>query len=142
MLGAQLILVALFAFLGYREAAKFEREHGRGPFGAPPWAWAVITGFSLLIGAVLLAVARRQAKNAPVQAWVVPSVPVAPPAAFGSSLDWNGGPATPPREDLWAAPSTGATPVAAPAPVVPTQQPGPAPAWQPAPTSRDILPGR
>jgi hypothetical protein len=143
MLGAQLILVALFAYLGYREAAKFEREHGRGPFGAPPWAWAVITGFSLIIGAVLLAIARRQAKNAPVHAWVAPSAPVAPPAAFGASYDRTASPAAPPREDLWAAPASGPTPAAAPAivPVVPTQQPAPAP-FAPAAASRDILPGR
>lgn len=124
MLGAQLILAALFGFLGYREAAKFEREHGRGPFGIPKLGWGFITGASLIIGAFLLAVARRRAKNAPVHAWVAPSAPVAPPAAFGSSFDWTGGPAAPPREDLWAAP----------APVRPTQQPAPA--------SRDILPGR
>ena len=120
MLGVQLVLIALFAFLGYREAAKFEREHGRGPFGAPPWAWAVITGFSLIIGAVLLAIARRQAKNAPVHASVPAPVAVAPTAVFGSSFDWTGAPPAPPREDLWAAPTPGATPAAA----------------------RDILPGR
>jgi hypothetical protein len=120
MLGVQLVLVALFAFLGYREAAKFEREHGRGPFGAAPWAWAVITGFSLVIGAVLLAVARRQAKKAPVPLPVQAPGPVAPSAVFGSSFDWTGAPAAPPREDLWAAPAPGAAPVAA----------------------RDILPGR
>ena len=128
MLGVQLVLIALFAFLGYREAAKFEREHGRGPFGAPPWAWAVITGFSLIIGAVLLALARRQAKNAPFPA------PVAgPPAVVASSFDWTGAPAAPPREDLWAAP--------APVSRVPTQQPAPAP-FAPAAAARDIRPGR
>ena len=137
MLGVQLVLIALFAFLGYREAAKFEREHGRGPFGAPPWAWAVITGFSLLIGAVLLAVARRQAKNAPAPAPMAGPLPAAPPAVFGSSLDWTAGPAAPPREDLWAAP----VPTQQPAP---TQHPAPvAPApFAPSAAARDILPGR
>ena len=123
MLGFQLILVLLFGFLGYREAAKFESEYGRGPFGIPKLGWAFITGASLIIGAVLLAVARRQAKNAPVQASLPAPAPVAPPAVFGSSFDWTGAPGTQPapaREDLWAAPA-------------PTS---------PSPAARDILPGR
>ena len=95
MLGFQLVLAVVFGFVGYREAAKFEREHGRGPFGVPALGWGFITGASLIIGAVLLAVARRQAKKAPVLA----PVSVAPPA------DWTAGPAAPPREDLWAAPA-------------------------------------
>jgi hypothetical protein len=135
MLGVQLVLIALFAFLGYREAAKFEREHGRGPFGAPPWAWAVITGFSLIIGAVLLAIARRQAKNAPVPASFSTPVSVAPSAVFGSTPDWAAAPVAPARDDLWAAPAPGATPPPAPAPVAPAP-------FAPAAAARDILPGR
>ena len=117
MLVLRLVLPLVFGYLGYREAAKFQREHGRGPFGLAPWGWALITGFSLIIGAVLLAIARRQAKNAPVPAPVA-----APPAVAGSSFDWTGAPAAPPREDLWSAPA----PVA-------TQQSA---------AARDILPGR
>ena len=89
MLGVQLVLMALFGFLGYREAAKFEREHGRAPFGVPAWGWAAITGMSLIIGAVLLAVARRQAAKASTQ--------VAGPV-------WTSGQPAPLRADLWAAP--------------------------------------
>ena len=113
MLGFQLGLAVVFGFFGYREAAKFEREHGRGPFGIPKLGWGFITGASLIIGAVLLAVARRQAKKAPVLApgWA----PAAAPPA-----DWTAAPATPPREDLWAAP----------APIAPSA------------AARDILPGR
>ena len=121
MLGLQLVLALLFGFVGYREAAKFEREHGRGPFGIPKLGWGFITGASLIIGAILLAVARRQAKNAPVRAAVPAPVQapgaVAQPAAFGSSFDWTGITAATPREDLWAAPA-------------------------PAAAARDILPGR
>ena len=120
MLGFQLVLALLFGVLGYREAAKFEREHGRGPFGIPKLGWGFITGASLIIGAVLLAVARRQAKHAPVQAALPAPAAVAPPAAFGSLFDWTGAPPPPPREDLWAAPAPSASPAAA----------------------RDILPGR
>ena len=136
MLGFQLVLALLFGVAGYWEAAKFEREHGRGPFGIPKLGWGFITGASLIIGAVLLAVARRQAKNAPVQAALPAPAAVAPPAAFGSSFDWTGAAPAPPREDLWAAPT-------------PTVHPAPLPAQQTAPASfgssaaaRDILPGR
>ena len=157
MLGFQLVLALLFGVAGYWEAAKFEREHGRGPFGIPKLGWGFITGASLIIGAVLLAVARRQAKNAPLHASVAGPVQapgaVAQPAVFGSSFDWIGAPATqaaPAREDLWAAPTAGATPPVAPAPLpLPTQQPAPLPTQQPAPApfvssaaARDILPGR
>ena len=132
MLGFQLGLAVVFGFFGYREAAKFEREHGRGPFGVPALGWGFITGASLIIGAVLLAVARRQAKNAPVPA----PVAVAPPAAFGSSFDWTGAPPAPPREDLWAAPAPAATsPVGPPAPAAPAT-------FGSSAAARDILPGR
>jgi hypothetical protein len=120
MLGFQLVLAVGFGFVGYREAAKFEREHGRGPFGVPALGWGFITGASLIVGAVLLAVARRRAQKAPVLAPVSAPVAVAPPAVFGSSMDWSAGPAAPPREDLWAAP----------APIAPSA------------AARDILPGR
>ena len=156
MLVLRLVLPLVFGFVGYREAAKFQRQHGRGPFGLAPWGWALITGFSLIIGAVLLAIARRQAKNDPFAA------PVAgPPPVVASSFDWTGGPAVPaapaapaapPREQLWAAPE----PVAPQAPVatrqaapVATQQAAPfapapvAPApFAPASAAVDILPGR
>jgi hypothetical protein len=89
MLGFQLGLAVVFGFFGYREAAKFEREHGRGPFGVPALGWGFITGASLIIGGVLLAVARRQAKNAPVHASVAAPVAVAPAEVFGSSFDWT-----------------------------------------------------
>src|SRR6476659_8829718 len=74
MLGFQLVLALLFGVAGYWEAAKFEREHGRGSFGIPKLGWGFITGASLIIGAVLLAIARRQAKNAPVHAWAAAPV--------------------------------------------------------------------
>ena len=153
MLGFQLVLALLFGVAGYWEAAKFEREHGRGPFGIPKLGWGFITGASLIIGAVLLAIARRQAKNAPVHASVAAPVQapgaVAQPAVFGSSFDWTGAPAAPPREDLWAAPAPVATQQPAP---MPTQQSAPVPVVPAAPApvapfassaaARDILPGR
>jgi hypothetical protein len=115
----------VFGLLGYREAARFERQQGRGPFGVPPWGWAAITGFSLLIGAVLLAIARRRAGKAPIQ---VP-VDVAPQPLTSSPYGATTWQPAPPSADAWAAP--GPTPsVAPPPPAVPST------------TSRDILPGR
>jgi hypothetical protein len=151
MLGFQLVLAVVFGVAGYWEAAKFEREHGHGPFGIPKLGWGFITGASLVIGAVLLAVARRQAKNAPARAPLQAPAVAAPSAVFGSSFDWTGAPAAPPREDLWAAPAPVPTQQFAPAAPVPTQQPAPVPVptQQPAPApfvssaaARDILPGR
>ena len=124
MLGFQLVLALLFGVAGYWEAAKFEREHGRGPFGIPKLGWGFITGASLIIGAVLLAVARRQAKNAPVHAARPAPAAVAPPAVFGSSFDWTGAPATQP------APARART-------CGPRRPPASSPA-----AARDILPGR
>jgi hypothetical protein len=67
-----LVLVPLFAWLGHREAASFARKNGRSPWGLPPLVWAVFTGASLLVGGVLLAVARRTTSPVPV-----PALPVA-----------------------------------------------------------------
>ena len=151
MLGFQLVLAVVFGVAGYWEAAKFEREHGRGPFGIPKLGWGFITGASLVIGAILLAVARRQAKNAPARAPLQAPAVAAPPAVFGSSFDWTGAPAAPPREDLWAAPAPVAsqqpapmpTQQSAPVPVVPAAPAPVAPApFAPAAAARDILPGR
>jgi hypothetical protein len=127
MLGVQLVLACLFAFLGYRESSKFERDFGRHPYGIPPWGWAAITGLSLLLGALLLHFARRSAKNNPApQAYrQLPS----PSAAFGSPA-----PQAPQLGNVWAAP-----PPAMPQAQLPMQQTAP---WPPTTTaSRDILPG-
>jgi hypothetical protein len=142
MLTARLVAVLLFGYLGFREARSFERAHGRPPFGIPAWAWAPITGFSLLIGAVLLAVARRRAKKHPPQPPVPATWGDAPVTSTApSAFQWAG----PERADVWAAPVS--APAAAPTATAPTATPAGVPAaavpGQPSVTaSRDILPGR
>lgn len=97
MLAVRLVVVCLFAFLGYREAAKFERDNGRNAFGIPAWGWAIITGLSLLVGAILLHLARRSAAKKPAYGWPgVPQAPGAAPVATGSTGS--------PGPQTWAAP--------------------------------------
>jgi hypothetical protein len=54
---AQLVLLALTALAavaGYREAAHFGRDRGRGFMGLPPQGWAIACGVVGLIGAVFV----------------------------------------------------------------------------------------
>ena len=55
----QLVLAALFALAGYKEAQRFSRQYGRTPWGWEPWGWALALGLSWVIGIVLLAIAER-----------------------------------------------------------------------------------
>ncbi|MDQ6648502.1 MAG: hypothetical protein M3Z02_00030 [Actinomycetota bacterium] len=52
-------LIPLFFWLGMRESKNFEQKTGRTPWDLPSWAWGLLTGMSLLIGGVLLMIARR-----------------------------------------------------------------------------------
>ncbi|MBV9871062.1 MAG: hypothetical protein JO214_10615 [Frankiaceae bacterium] len=65
MLGVQLAFAALFAVAGYQESRRFARTYGRSPWGWPDWLWALVLGFSWLIGIVLLAIAERQGRKHP-----------------------------------------------------------------------------
>ena len=115
------LLTPLFAWLGYREAAKFSRENGRPPWGVHPGFWALLAGMSLLIGAVLLLIARRTTE---------------PAAAMSAPVHWAGAP----LPTGYGQPVT-AAPVGNPweAPPVPV---APVPASQlPYQANRNILPG-
>jgi hypothetical protein len=115
------LLVPLFAWLGYREAAKFSRENGRPPWGIHPGFWALLAGISLLLGAVMLLIARRTTE--PVSAMSAPAHRAGRPLPAS-----NGHPVTAaPVGNPWEAP---------PAPVAPV------PASQsPYQANRNILPG-
>jgi hypothetical protein len=93
--------MCLFGFLGYREAAKYERENGRRAFGIPTLGWAIITAVSLLIGAILLHLARRSAAKQAPPALPVPTAVA--PNVFGSAV-----PAAPPAVGVWPAPQANA----------------------------------
>ena len=127
MLAVRLALMCLFGFLGYREAAKYERENGRRAFGIPTLGWAIITAVSLIIGAILLHLARRSAAK---QAPALPVPTAVAPTVFGSAA-----PGAPPAVAAWPAPQAngtigtfGSPAPAGPCPELPT-------------TSSNILPG-
>jgi hypothetical protein len=115
------LLSPLCAWLGYREAAKFSRENGRPPWGIAPGFWALLAGVSLVIGAVLLLIARRTTE---------------PASALSAPAHWVGAPLPAPYGQ-----PVPAAPVANPweAPLAPV---APAPASQlPYQANRNILPG-
>jgi drug/metabolite transporter (DMT)-like permease len=53
------VLGCVVALLAYRESETFRKKNGVTPWRLPSWAWALIGFCSLLVGAVLLAIARR-----------------------------------------------------------------------------------
>jgi hypothetical protein len=57
------VLAVVFGYFGYRESEKFKGEYGSTPWGLPSIGWGVVTGFSLILGAVLLTIARRGARK-------------------------------------------------------------------------------
>jgi hypothetical protein len=113
----QLILLnvaMLLAFVGYREAASFEKQYGNCPWRTPPLAWAIGCFFFGFIGALFLLVAETSTKRRVI-------------ASTGSS-------ASPPQPRPQWAPQ----PESAPQPQpqwVPQPESGPQPAWVPQPES-------
>ena len=74
----------LVAWLAYREAASHEQKYGKSPWNISPKMWAVIVFFTgILIGGVLLLVARRADKNNPRPVPAVGAGPAGAPAATG-----------------------------------------------------------
>jgi hypothetical protein len=77
-------LVALvFGIAGYQRATYFERRHGRTPWGWHPLGWAVLTGLSLFVGAVCLAMAERAGRK---------RAPLSGPGAastWGQTVTWD-----------------------------------------------------
>lgn len=79
----QLGLVLLFFWVGYREAENFDRDKGVYPWGLSPLIWGIIAGFSLLLGALLITIAKRTTQ--------IP-VPVARVERNISGSDWGASP--------------------------------------------------
>ena len=73
-------LIPLFFWLGIRESRNFEKKTGRTPWDLPSWAWGALVGMSLLIGGVLLMIARRTTKPS----WQPPVVSGSPAPRYGS----------------------------------------------------------
>ena len=78
-----LVVAALFGYAGYREARGFARRTGRPPWGWDPIIWGLIVFFGgIIIGAILLVIARRTTKPAPNRGDQIPFAPstLDPPA--------------------------------------------------------------
>lgn len=72
---ADLIFAVIFGFVGYRASQNFKRRWGKTPWGWPSAVWAVVCFISILIGCILLLIARSstrksiQAQGGPQQSW-------------------------------------------------------------------------
>lgn len=80
--GVILLLLAVgVAVLAYRESESFKWKNGVTPWGMPSWVWAILGFFSLIICAVLLAIARHTTQPRVVQPSVWPINPASVLAA-------------------------------------------------------------
>lgn len=57
-----LLVCCGFGYLGFREARSFRRENGISPWGWDPMIWGAVVFLSVLLGAILLAIARHTTK--------------------------------------------------------------------------------
>ena len=112
MIFAFLLFGALFGYLGYREAANFERQYGRSPWGLSPAGWGVVVFIAgIFIGGVLLCIARSRTKReiqrtqgftatAPVPSYaaagVAPAAVTNASATYGPPVTDAGNPYAPP----------------------------------------------
>ena len=78
-----IVITFMLLIGGYQKARQHEREHGYIPWGLPAWAWSLLWGLGLIIGAVLWVVATRLGKPplaaTPTQA---PSFAGLPPSGY------------------------------------------------------------
>lgn len=93
-----LVVGALIGVACFKEAAKFERAHGKAPWGGSPAMWGVVGFLFGLIGALVLFIAERGTKK---------RLAAAPPS--WSSFD-NRFAAPPPPQQQWAPPPSQSTP--------------------------------
>jgi hypothetical protein len=122
-LGIWLVLSVLVALVAYREAVNFAKQNGRTPWDMPPWMWAVTAGvLGLLLGGILLVIARRTTKPAT-------AVPAgwAPVPAQPTSATWSDAMPAVPAPVAAAAP-----PMMREVPAVWLPQAAPAQTWRPA----------
>ena len=59
-----LVIGAVVALVAYRSSEKYKDAHRVTPWRIPSWGWAVIGFISLLLCAILFAIARRTTKPA------------------------------------------------------------------------------
>jgi hypothetical protein len=88
---AGLVLGAVFGALAYYASQDFKKRNGVTPWNLPSWLWGVIGFMSLLICAILMAIASRKTKSA-LRA-----------AAYGAVSPVPGAPTPPPLAPTYAA---------------------------------------
>lgn len=123
-----LILAVAFGVIGFLASQSFKRKWGKTPWGWPSVVWGVVCFISILIGCILLLIARSstrksiQAAGGPEQSW----------------YQYPGGSAAPPGQPPYYG-GGGTVPTGFPPPFPQPEQPGwgaPAPvAPEPAPTA-------
>jgi hypothetical protein len=137
------VVPCAIAFVGYREAEKFERQYGKGPWGGSPLLWGIICFVTGLIGALFLYIAERNTKkqvmvNAAM--WAPPQYGAPAPygaPAYGATVAPPAGQwAPPPPPQQWAPPPP---PQQWAPPGAPTIPPGPP---RPNVGGTDIIPGQ
>jgi hypothetical protein len=135
----ELVLGVLFGLAGWQYAIHLEHKYGVPAWGLPSWAWGLITGFSLLLGAVLMAVAERalakEPEDAPLglEAYAAEHAAAVAAAAAAAPVAVQGFPVVP-------AQAVAQEPVPVPVPVaaVPAPVPaaGPPAGWHPDPSGK------
>lgn len=129
---AQLVLVVLFGAAGWHHARSLEKKYGSRAWGMDAWLWGVITGLSLLVGVILMALAERALKKAPLQAPLgipgyAPAYPVVPAQATAPVE------AAPVEAVLTPVAAVPAPIAAVPAPAAPAAPPA---GWHPDPSGK------
>ena len=79
-----IVITVMLLIGGYQKARQHEREHGYIPWGLPAWAWSLLWGLGLIIGAVLWVAATRFSKPPLAASMHTPSFAGLPPT--GSRL--------------------------------------------------------
>ncbi|MDQ1434613.1 MAG: hypothetical protein QOF59_1429 [Actinomycetota bacterium] len=96
-----LVIAAALGFAGYREAEKFERKNGKGPWGGSAILWGIVCFLLGLIGLLMLYIAEKNTKKQ-VQAnalWTQSQYGAQTgygPSAYGTSVAPPGGQWAPP----------------------------------------------
>jgi hypothetical protein len=77
-----LVVAPIVALVAYKEAAAFGAANGRPPWGLPPAAWAAAAVPSLLLAAILLAIAKKTTLPAPGHVADPATLPAPRPRGF------------------------------------------------------------
>ena len=124
-----LVVAVGLGFAGYREAEKFERQYGKGPWGGSAILWGIVCFLLGLIGILILYIAQKNTKKQ-VQAnalWAQPQ--------YGAPPAYGAAPYGAPPAGQWSPPPPPAgqwSPPAAPPPGPPRPNVG----------GTDIIPGQ